>query len=67
MDLEESEEIDEDYILWETSSALAEPCPAIRTACLMRHRNLLKLSGNTNGDNRRDLDSLFFGQLLGCL
>ncbi len=35
MDLEESEEIDEDYILWETSSALA--CPAIRTACLMRH------------------------------
>ena len=48
MDLEESEEIDEDYILWETSSALA--MSGYKNILSDAPWNLLKLSGNTNGE-----------------
>lgn len=48
MDLEESEEIDEDYILWETSSALA--MSGYKNSLSDAPWNLLKLSGNTNGE-----------------
>lgn len=48
MDLEESEEIDEDYILWETSSALA--MSGYKNSLTDAPWKLLKLSGDTNGE-----------------
>lgn len=48
MDLEESEEIDEDYILWETSSALA--MSGYKNSLSDAPWKLLKLSGDTNGE-----------------
>lgn len=48
LDLEESEEIDEDYILWETSSALA--MSGYKSGLSDAPWRLLKLSGDTNGE-----------------
>ena len=48
MDMEESEEIDEDYILWETSSALA--MSGYKNGLTDAPWELLKLTGDTNGE-----------------
>ena len=47
MDMEESEDIDEDYILWETSSALA--LSGYKSGLSDYPFKKLKLSGKTNG------------------